>query len=412
MKKPTAASSGQVGGGYWRRLTDEELLGIRFTTDDPESLEDLVLDVPITEAEPRVEYAYDFRGSKRELIRCAHCKYPNHKAGFVIWQDKKRFLCGHDCGAKIYGADFDALHKDFSYARDRAAYLHRMNNLRAALPAFKAYLLKLRNDPAFAAYADTRQALVRMMPRLRGALQIAIDRQGGALLVEERVRDLPAEAREEERYDRELQDWNKETTTERKKLRRMGYEPVKPKTPIWTTVPKQLGIVPAVTLFSVDASPKQYVADIAMQFDNIEDPPVSRMSERQRSRLYAYRGRRDGDAGLSHDRVSLSVGGDTSNTGIANTLKQVGLLLDRIEQQIDRLSELPAFFQPNVLGPVAEWATIRKLSGAYKSGVNSITFTDDHEGVERTVRIPPEYRVPSKADVQTFRDAINAPRPR
>ena len=38
---------------------------------------------------------------------------------------------------------------------------------------------------------------------------------------------------------------------------------------------------------------------------------------------------------------------------MANTLKQVELLLERLEQQIDRLSELPTFFNTNVLAPVA-----------------------------------------------------------
>jgi hypothetical protein len=52
--------------GYWRRLSDAELLSIRFTVDDPEAVEHLVLDVPTEgDDEPRVEFAYDFRGSKR-----------------------------------------------------------------------------------------------------------------------------------------------------------------------------------------------------------------------------------------------------------------------------------------------------------------------------------------------------------
>jgi hypothetical protein len=403
-----ASNRTQPGSGYWHQLTDEELLRIRFTTDDPERLSHLVLDVPTSDGkEPRVEMFYDFRGTKRDLIRCAHCRYPNHKAGFVIRYDDSRFLCGIDCGAKIYGADFQRLHKDFTYARDRAGYLRRMSNLRRALPAFKDYLLRLRAEPAFDLYAQTRQQLIRDMPRLRGALQIAIDKQGGALIIEDRARDFDAEQRDEERYERELADWNSETVTERKKLRRQGHQPEKPKKPLWRTVPKRIGTVPLMTLFSVETSPKQYITAIAAQFDNIGDPPVNHMSKAARDQLFAYRGKRDGEMGLTASRVSLTVGGDTSNAGMANMLKQVGILLERIEQQIDRLAEIPTFFHPMVLGPVAEWATARKLAGAYMTGHNRIIFTDDEEGNSRVVSLPADYRVPSKVGVQTFRDAIN-----
>ena len=41
------------------------------------------------------------------------------------------------------------------------------------------------------------------MPRLRGGLQVVIERHGGVLMVDEQVQNFGAEAREEERYERE-----------------------------------------------------------------------------------------------------------------------------------------------------------------------------------------------------------------
>lgn len=83
---PQRARRARKGDGeintYWRSLTDEQLLRVSFTTTDPEGLEGLVLDVPPDNGYPPiVELCYDFRGSKRSYIRCAHCGYPNHLAG-------------------------------------------------------------------------------------------------------------------------------------------------------------------------------------------------------------------------------------------------------------------------------------------------------------------------------------------
>lgn len=255
--------------------------------------------------------------------------------------------------------------------------------------------------------------MVRQMPRLRGALQIAIDRQGGTLTIDEKVRDFGAEGRDEERYERELEEWNSETVTARKKMRKEGYrEPEKPKKPMWMTVPKRVGTVPPMSLFSVDSSPKQYVIDIATQFENIDDPPVSRMSAADRDNMFAYRGKRDSQLGRRDSRLSLtvgSIGSNMSNDGMSNTLKQVGVLLERIEKQIDRLAELPAFFHPDVLRPLAEWATARELAGTYSAGMDSLTFASD-EADALTVSMPRDYRVPSKMGLKIFREAINRAR--
>lgn len=46
MRTPFVQKEGSSGTRYWRQLTDEELLEIRFTTDDPERVPNLIQDVP------------------------------------------------------------------------------------------------------------------------------------------------------------------------------------------------------------------------------------------------------------------------------------------------------------------------------------------------------------------------------
>ncbi|RWC26889.1 MAG: hypothetical protein EOS70_30630 [Mesorhizobium sp.] len=403
MQTQTAAIGGDQVAGYWDRLSDEELLRISFTTADPENLEGLVLQVPAARERPFVEFAYDFRGSTRTMIRCAHCKYPNHLAGFVIKTDSgQRFLCGHRCGAKLYGADFAHLHKDFSQARDRAGYLRRVQRLKDALPAFMQYLVQLKRDPAFDLFQRTRQELVTNMPRLRAAVQSVIERSGGTLSIDEKVRDFAAEERDEDRYERQMEEWRKETVTERKKLRREGREPDKPRKPLYTTVTRAIGTLSTKTLFSTATGPKQVIDDVVAQFANLADDPVKHMSAADKLAFFGYRGKQDAQG--SQWRVLVGFG-DTSNKGMANLLKQVGILLDRLEEQVGRLSELTLFFQPGTLSAVATWATAAKLAGTYTAGVNTLVFEHEH-GKVVAARLPPEYRIPSVMGIERLRAAM------
>jgi hypothetical protein len=206
MRKSTKASvlgKPKTPTNYWRSLTDEQLLRISFTTTDPENLGGLVQDVPEpTDTAPIVELWYDFRGSKRSFIRCAHCGYPNHLAGYVIkTSDGTRFLAGHDCGDKIYGADFAAFKCDYENARNYADDLKRWRNLQAAFPTFFQYLVDLQRSLAVRAFRDTQTLFRKNFPRLFGAISVASARQNGALHLEEQIRDFEAEARAEERYE-------------------------------------------------------------------------------------------------------------------------------------------------------------------------------------------------------------------
>ncbi|TIR79360.1 MAG: hypothetical protein E5X21_28280 [Mesorhizobium sp.] len=263
-------------------------------------------------------------------------------------------------------------------------------------------MAELKADPAFSLFLQTRQDLIKGMPRLRGALQIAIDRHAGALTIEERARDFTAEERDEERYERDMEDWLKETVTERKRQRRLGMEPEKPRKPLYTSVSRSIGTISTKTLFAATASPKQFLEDIAAQFENLAHDPVSQMSKEEKSHFFGFRGKHDAQG--SGWRVLVGFG-DPSNKGMANLLKQVSILLDRLEEQIDRLAELPALFQPATLSALAAWATANKLAGTYKAGLGTLAFEPDHGKVVE-IRMPAAFKVPDKAGIEIVRAAL------
>lgn len=71
------------GPSYWSRRTDDELLSMQLTTDDPESVENLSTDHP-PDDDAIVEMAYNVTGRKKGKVQCAFCQYPNHFRGVVM----------------------------------------------------------------------------------------------------------------------------------------------------------------------------------------------------------------------------------------------------------------------------------------------------------------------------------------
>ena len=128
------------------------------------------------------------------------------------------------------------------------------------------------------------------------------------------------------------------------------------------------------------------------------------MSEAQKLDIFAYRGRKDARGSLV--RVAVSLSDDTSNHSIATKLKQISILLERIEEQIDRLSDLTALFHRDRLAAIAEWANGHNLGGDYKAGPDFLSL-EDGRGQVKIVALPAGYRPPSKAGIEMFRAAIN-----
>jgi hypothetical protein len=381
---------------YWRSLSDEELLRISFTTKDPESLAGLVEEVPDTGGGPPiVEYGYDFRGSKRSFIRCAHCGYPNHLAGYVIKTSGDiRFLVGHDCGDKIYGADFAGIRRDYENARNYADDLKRWRNLQAGFPAFFEYLIQLQRCAEVRAFRDKRATFRKAFPRLFGEIAIASDRHNGALHLEEKIRDFNAEARAEEFYERDLADWNSYRATEQKKLKREGYrKPVAPILPMYKMVPKVVMTVRASEFFSDQQLPHETLSTILRAFENLSADLASKSLQNA-----AWDGKR-------HGKHLKRLSRHTFATTYRETFRQANALLDQIETQLDVVDRFAAFFDPTTLAAVAQWAN------EHPSILANVVVRDRGLVAEWdstvAVSLPPNFKAPDREPLNAFRRAVN-----
>lgn len=396
---PQRARRARKGDGeintYWRSLTDEQLLRVSFTTTDPEGLEGLVLDVPPDNGYPPiVELCYDFRGSKRSYIRCAHCGYPNHLAGYVIKVDERvRFLVGHDCGDKIYGADFAGLRSDYESARSHADDLRRWLGLQSEFAAFFDYLKRLQCCPEVRAFRDKRATFRKAHPRLFGGLSIASARYGGALHIDEKVRDFDAEVRAEERYERELADWNKLSPAEQKKRRREGRKPVAPQPPFYKNIPKVVMTIRAREFFSDATLPHETLSSILRAFENLSaeiDTATLRNAVWQNRNQNASNG---------------MLGRSPLITTYREIFKQANTFLDQIEIQLSAIENFVSFFDPIILAAVAQWANTHP-------GISANVLVRGRglvDGSDPTlaVSLPADFSPPDRKPLVSFRRAVN-----
>lgn len=149
----------KAGSGFWKSRSDDELLEMEFTTDDPVSLDDLSNDPPPDE-EAMVELAYNVSGRDAGRVRCVFCKYPNHDRGVVmLYRGGGRRLVGRTCAHKHYGVAFDILVKDFDAAYERVNYIERQRLAVSERVDLLGLLRAMRSAPAIREYADTRRRL-------------------------------------------------------------------------------------------------------------------------------------------------------------------------------------------------------------------------------------------------------------
>ena len=165
---------------YWESVSEDHLLTVDLTTDDPEKLENLTLTVPDGPEEPFVEYGYNLKGLEREKIRCAHCHQP-HLAGVVVNKGGLRFLVGHICGAHIYGVNFAALKKDYDTAVIRQDTLRRVREIRAVVDPFLEWMEQFSTSPVFHLRDELLLQLKKRMPWLAEQLQWHTNSGGGRL---------------------------------------------------------------------------------------------------------------------------------------------------------------------------------------------------------------------------------------
>jgi hypothetical protein len=395
MKKSRSKASTPGLDGYWSRLKDDELLSITFTTGDPENLPGLVPDVPPPDQRPIVEYTYDFRGAKRPHIRCVHCKYPNHLAGFVLkLTDGRRFLVGHDCGSKIYGTDFYALKSDFDRARDRQSLLQRMENLRAALPEFNRDLAGLRNHPAMTHFEQLRGKFKSEMPRLWGELTIACYGMQGNLVIDRHVLDPEAERRAVQEYREDIEQWRKLSHAQRKKYNR----PQPPQKPVYKIVSELSGRLPTETFFGTNYFSRSDFNAVINQFEQL-----ARTDELDERSLSVYRIRATYDRSERDLRGSLAF----TNAFMKQTLWQANVLLGKLEELISRLSEPLRLFNRQTLEAICKWANEHPKLKCEYAVIRGAIQEIGQDGRIRTLSLSESFSAPSTENIEKFRSAIN-----
>jgi hypothetical protein len=158
--------------GFWQKLSDEVLIETDLIVDDPETLENLVYELPAGDEEPYVEFKYDLRMTEREKLHCVHGNHP-HLSGFVMRKGGKRFLVGRICGKTIYNEDFDAYTADFDAAIIRKDALVRVREIRTAVDPFMAWLQEVSQSDAFKHFGKLRGRLYEELPWVYDNLEVA-----------------------------------------------------------------------------------------------------------------------------------------------------------------------------------------------------------------------------------------------
>ncbi len=144
--------------GRWAAMQDNELIDTALTTDDPESLPNIVRQVPPGSEEPFVEYTYDLNGSGRPRLHCVHENHA-HLKGFVMNKAGQRFLVGWVCGEKLYGQHFNKLYADYDAAVTRQDSLKRAREIKRATEPFGAWLTEVADSDVFKRFESVREQM-------------------------------------------------------------------------------------------------------------------------------------------------------------------------------------------------------------------------------------------------------------
>ena len=345
---------------HWSALTDDELLTLELTTDDPESLKGLVTQIPERHLEAHVECKYDFRGQDRAKLVCVHGHH-RHKAGFVMRVGGERFLVGWICGKSIYGEDFEKYTSAYDAAVDRQNALRRAKQIRDAIDPFTFWLAKIPHAEAFHLYTTVRLQWVGHIPWLYEQLRIKCLKHGGRLAVRESVRDLEAERHDDARYERECQIHAKG-----------GPKPQPARKPICKDELKLLCELRSKSFFE---NPRKLHEEAGKVVDE----------------LFA--------------QISALERALKNNADIEVLIQVIRERLTRLESVLSEAHELEDLFQPGVLAAIAEWANRSDNSKrSYKAGLTDIVMTSAKGNF--SVSLPANYRVPDRSPVAQFRTAL------
>lgn len=190
MSEPGCLGDTQIGS-VGRDISDEELLGLNLSVDDPEDLPGVCDEIPPDGVEVYIEYDYDV--SDRDLkVRCVYCGFQNHFKGVVAnYGEGRRCLIGRICAETRHGHIYSRAMRSFDALRSRQDYLLRRQNVEQLKTQIYEQLAILLQHPAAALYDRQVSAW-----RATGDLARDIDRiarADGNLVTKSRRRDFDEE---------------------------------------------------------------------------------------------------------------------------------------------------------------------------------------------------------------------------
>lgn len=368
MPRPKAVESRpQIVQDHWSKLTDEELIRLDLTTDEPDKLLGLVTFIPENHKDAHVEFRYDFRGEDRAEFTCVHGHH-QHKAGFVMRVGDYRFLVGWMCGESIYGESFGEFTRSYDAAVERQNDLRRARQIRSAIDPFTKYLVDLSRAEALTLYSEVRREWKERLPWLFDQLRIKCLKHGGVLTAHETVRDAEAEANDAARYERECAIH-----------KRGGPSPSARRAPIFKEVTRTICELPARTFF-------EEARDVQKDTTLFATAILQQLTALER----ALNG---------HGDLELVIGAIREG-------------LNRLEGVIAELEELKALFQPGPLAGIVEWAGRSDNSKrAYSCSLTQLTMSSAKGTV--SVGLPLGYQLPGRAEIAAFRmELASLPPPR
>ena len=165
------ASSSYVEQG-WDALSDDQLLRVQWSTDDPLALPNIQSTIPVDLGEFQIELAYDLSPDDTP-VPCAHCpQHQRHRHGFVLRDDRdRRYLLGSTCGPKAYGSDYRLASNARGQAKRRYDLLKRWITISADVPNRVTELAVIASSPFTRILRSGRQRLEQKAPRTLARLR-------------------------------------------------------------------------------------------------------------------------------------------------------------------------------------------------------------------------------------------------
>lgn len=272
------------------RISDEELLGRQFRFDDPEGIANLCRERPRVDLEPEIVGYYQVRPSGGRVanpdvpyIWCCHCQKRTHWNGRVV-RDRSghTYIIGADCGRAHYGDSYVAIDRAFDERLARQGLLARWSRILALRETLLPELDRVLQDPFWGAIDRKRQEVRRVAPDLVFRLA-PIAKRRSPLIVREVIRDLEAEERRRQSYERAKTRYKSLPKVEQARARREGLAPERDESPIFRTVEESLGPVRGMHALIDDGDVREHALKLKTLVGSMD--PIGELQATRNSQL-------------------------------------------------------------------------------------------------------------------------------